>query len=252
MVLYSKAGNGKTSFAAQFPGRLFVVDATEEGIHDLKSSGQVSADVPVITIDSFQDELDLLDELITNDHDYKFYVRDAIGATGLEYKLFEHVRDREFKGDWDKFYAYGKGPETAIAYLNDYINKLEDLRRKGVGYLMIAHSKVKTFNDPMRESYDRVILDNHDKVQNAFLKAASTVGYIDYRVKVEERENSVNKNTAKGGWFELHLSRQPAFEAKNRDGIHAPIDLPDAATGFRNFCAAVSASHKAAKTQEAA
>lgn len=250
MVLYGKHGNGKSSFAARFPNRLFVVDATEEGIHDLKASGQVASDVPVITIETWTDEMNLIDELLAEKHPYKYYVRDAIGATGLEGKLFEHVKNTECGGDWDKFLAYGRGPELAITHLNTYINKLEDLRRKGVGVLLIAHSKVKTFNDPMRESYDRIILDNHDKVQNAFLKWASTVGYIDYRVKVDDEGS---KAKAKGGWFELHLNRQPAFEAKNRDGVRNPIALPDADTGFRNFAAAIKAAHEEnSKTQGAA
>lgn len=236
MVLYSRPGRGKTSLAAQFPNRLFVVDPTEEGIHDLKASGQVPADTPVLTVNSWEEDIAILDELINNDHPYRYYVRDAIGATGLEGKLFEYVCKKDCEGNWDKFSAYGRGPELALPYLNEYLNKLEDLRRKGVGVLLIAHSKVKAFNDPMRDSYDRIILDNHDKVQNAILKWASTVGYIDYRVKVEE-ENG--KAKAKGGWAELHLVGTPAFEAKNRDGITEVIKLPNAMEGFKNFAMAI-------------
>jgi GNAT superfamily N-acetyltransferase len=240
MALYGQSGTGKTSFAAQFPNVLFVVDPKEEGIEDLKASGQVRQDIPVLVASKWEELTGITDELISADHPYRYVAFDAL--TGFEAQLFDFVKRTEFKNDWEKFHAYGKGPETAVPELNSWLNKLEDLRRKGVGVLLIAHSKVKTFNDPLRESYDRIIFDNHEKVMNAVLKWASDVGYIDFEVKIEEEGL---KNKARGGNFRLHLNRQAAFEAKNRSGVKQPIPMPSPAEGFKNFVAAVSAAKKA-------
>lgn len=223
-LFYSSPGAGKTSLAAHFPGVAFIIDNKEDGINTLKCANQVPADVPVWpAFDKWEDLLSLLDELIANDHPYKYLAFDSL--TGFERLLHKHVCDVEYGGDFGEkgFSSFMRGYGTSIPYLIEMLDKLDTLRSQDVGVIFLAHSNVKTFNDPQRESYDRIVADIHPKTYGTIAKWCDVIGFLDYKIYTDEEGG---KTKGKGGQYrQINLSHNAVYDAKNRHGITEPVSM---------------------------
>ena len=243
IVIYSKHGAGKTSFAAQFTKPVFLIHSKEDGIGDLKSSYKVDEDIPVCTANDWETVEAFVDSLITEPHDLKTFVLDELG--GFETILHEYVGRVEFNGDMTEqgFYSFQNGPnKIAPLYFEKFLSKLERLRdERDMAIVILSHSKIKSFTDPQRPAYDRIIPSCGEKTASAVLEWATTVGFIDFVIEVANPDGKHGKKRARGGSQRLmHLTQSAVFEAKNRWGITEPVDMGDTAEeAFANFSKAV-------------
>jgi hypothetical protein len=233
ILLYGVPGCGKTSLAANFPGVLFVTHPLEDGINTLKLSKQVSPDIPVITLDKWEDVESLVEELIENDVPYKHVAFDSLGR--FEKLLHEYVCREHFQNDWEKFQQWGKGPDKAVAYFCTFLNKVAQLKVKGIGPIFLGHTQIKPHNDPQRGSYDTISIDVSKQIFGEIRKWVDIIGFIEFVISVQEEKGKPNK--ALGGKIrQMHLDNAAVFEAKNRHGIKKPVNLGNSAKeGFKNF-----------------
>lgn len=255
IVIYSKHGAGKTSFASQFSKPVFLIHPKEDGIGDLQNAGLADPTIPVWTAEDWEAAEACVDALLTEDHDRETFVMDEL--SGFETLLHEYVGKVEFGGEMTEhgFYSFQNGPnKIAPLYLERFLSKLERLREeRGVLPIILSHSKIKTFNDPQRPSYDRIILSCGEPTAAAVLEWATTVGFIDFVIETSTPDGKKGKKRAAGGQQRvMHLTQSAVFEAKNRWNITEAVDMGDSAEeAFQNFNAAVQAAVKANKSKGA-
>lgn len=244
MLLYGRPGSYKTSFAAQFPGVVFAVGPQERGIEDLKSNGLVDPSIPVGCFDNWTSLMSLFDELITAEHSYQFLAGDSL--TEYQRLLFDFVTQTHFDGKRSKFAAYGAGFDASVPYWDLMLQKFERMRvERNIGIILIAHSKVKTFQDPLREAYDQYMPDLHDGKNSSIVSSTyrycSDIGYISPIIYTHKDDGERTKG--KGGeQYEMHFNPCAAFEAKNRRNLKSVIPMGSSPQeAYSNFCAAIAA-----------
>ena len=213
-IFHAPPGVGKTTFASQFANPLFV---------DLEN-GTKQLDVQRLTgdeIKTFEDILTLVDELITTTTDYKTFVVDS--ATALEALIHKHVCGTQFKSIEDVGGGFGKGYQAAKEDLSKLLEKLKVLAKK-MDVIIIAHSLVKTFTDPITNaSYDRYVLQMNQKCADLLLSAADNVFFIKYEIDVLEA-NGKKSHMKSTGERILCTEWRASFDAKNR--LNLPAELP--------------------------
>jgi hypothetical protein len=211
---------GKSTLAASAPSAVFI--PTEDGTDAL--------DVTAFPLaQSEADVLEALGELITNDHDFTTVVLDtADWCESLVHKAVatEHgAHSIEGTGEKGDPLGYGKGYKFAVEHWREIIEGLDLLRNeKSMTPIVLAHCKIKRFDDPTTASYDRYMLDLHDSVSNLLAEWCDILGFLSHRISIEQTDVGFNKKVIKGksgGDRVLYLEERPGFMAKNR------YDLPD-------------------------
>lgn len=218
VVAYGPEGVGKSTFASQFPDPLFM--DTEDGSTHLDVArlekptswamiGQqldwVKTNKPCKTL--VIDTADWL-EIIITDHVCGIYGVDSIEkAAG----------------------SYGKGFTEVAENYGRLLNKLSDIIEADIHVLLLAHSEVKRFEDPLQlGSYDRYKLKLGKKVESLTKEWADMVLFLNYEVNVvnvDGKGATKGKNKAVGNAKRvMHANHSPSFDAKNRHGL--PDEMP--------------------------
>jgi hypothetical protein len=243
-VLHAVEGFGKTTLGAHFPKPIFFQSKGETGLETLIDNRRLG-DVPHFP--ESQEWSELLSGLTALDreaHDFKTVVVDTIN--GAERMCQEHVCARDFNNNWIEFGAYGKGPEVALADWRVLLNKLDALRDKGMGVVLLCHTRVKGFKNPTGADYDRYQPDMGDKAWGLTHKWADVVLFGNFETLVVGKNNSVVADSSKKGkgmggkQRVLYTVRDAAYDAKNRLGLPQEIALPDSpAEAWTAFSSAV-------------
>jgi len=231
VVIYSEHGMGKSTFGSEAPNPIFI--PTEDGLGSLNVEA-----FPLAT--SYQDVLDAIATLYTEEHEYRTVVLDSLDW--LEALVWQHVAK---EGDQENIegFGYGKGYAIAADAFRNVLAGLNALRiEREMVVILTAHSMVKRFDDPASEPYDRYMLKLHAKAGSLVQEWADVVGFISQEHLVRKEDVGFGKKVARGvaiGDHVLHLKRTPAWDAKNR------YSLPDAIPlGWASFADALSATQK--------
>ena len=221
LLIYGPPGIGKTSLSAEFPEAVFLqvedgtpgdVEITSFGL--LRSYGEVMQAIGVI-----------YDQALP----FKWVALDS--GTEMQRLVFAETCAR---GD-DKGHAkaniedfgYGKGYVYAQRVWQELLDALNMLRRdRGIGIIIIAHSKIERFDDPETVSYDRYEIDLHDKSKGAIEREMDAILLLKTPVTIEKEEQGFNKERARangGAQVWIHATPKPAFVAKNRYGIPSKV-----------------------------
>lgn len=228
--MYGPPGIGKTSFGASAPDPIFLHDEQEDGVNTLRAARRIPEDTPALPpAATWGDVLGSLRALSEGEHTYKSLVIDTIG--GMERLCHEHVCNRDFNGDWGErgFSSYAKGYEVALADWRQFLNALDDLRtHRGMRVILLGHSQVKPFKNPHGEDYDRYVPDVHHKTFSVTHKWADMILFANYYVHVDSKGGRAK---GKGGQLRmLYTEYHAAFEAKNRFGLPAEIEMGNSGT----------------------
>jgi len=147
IILLGTPKIGKSTFAAQAPGDVFLPVRGEEGIDDL--------DVPAFpTVNSFANLIEALNSLHKGEHEYQFLAIDSTST--VEPLIWEQVCQDHNASTIEKVEkGYGKGFTIALDYWRTFQHGLDRLRNdRGMGCILIGHVKSKSFSDPLADTYD--------------------------------------------------------------------------------------------------
>lgn len=223
ILIHSKHGLGKSSWAAVAPKPIFII--TEDGLTKIKVDH-----FPLVTT---KDEIfKYMALLLQEDHQYKTVVIDTLDW--LEKIFWKEVCTDKGVSSIEEI-GYAKGYTFAMVYHDKMIAGLTRLRdRKNIAIVLICHNEVKTFNNPEGENYDQYVLKLHKKAAAKYEEFCDAVLFLNHKAYVIEGEG-LNKNKATGsGERSIFTEPRPSFTAKSRYNL--PFEIPYLkGEGFTNF-----------------
>lgn len=246
ILLYGPPNVGKTSLAAQFDP-LFVIDGTDNGYTDLVRNGQLPEHLePVVandwkTLRSITDTLlDMVRTTPRAEWPFKSVAFENLGgfAAHLRDFVIEKYRKRPEKGcadDYDtallRFNAWnGQGNKDGLPEWKQWVADVVELGVHGLRVLVLGHSASgKSTSAEQVAAHEKVVLDIHPYLANEVVKLFGNIGYITTKplVLVEGGGTKKAKVAEKAESRVLKMVFSPQYEAKNRYGIKADIDMGD-------------------------
>jgi hypothetical protein len=247
LVVSGPPGVGKTDFCTNFPGAKVYYDPQEPGILDLIAARRIpKPEHDPVEIGDFN-------ELVAVGDGAGALARSGVqtvvldSATGFEKMCFEYHCDEYFDGDngIEGFMSYNKGPKQAakVDWAGRLLPSLDNLLSEGINVILIAHTQVKPYMNPLGADYDRFtpFLDK-DTWQFTSRWAAGVLFYNYHFSMAQKAGGKEEKILRKGKAKEDSVSRMlftewsPAYDAKNRWGLEPWIDAGlCGADAFTNF-----------------
>lgn len=242
-LLHAGPGWGKTSFGAYFPKPVFLQSRGETGLQTLIEFGQLKPTPHLPEAQSWADVQLIIKALRTEEHDFRTLVIDTIN--GLELLARQFVIATKFDGSESDFMAYGKGSEVMATEWNKFLTLLDMLRaeRKMI-ILMLCHTKIKTFNNPTGNNYDRYTPEMTDKIFAPTLKWVDGALFGAFETQVIGRKATKPDQKVKVSSDiqerVLYTEETAAWSAKQRHGLPPEIECGESAeVAFNNFMQAV-------------
>ena len=221
ILMVGTEGVGKTTFASESPSPVFL--CAEDGVP------RVLGEVPRFPAPtSFAEVLDAIRTLVKEGHEFGTLVVDTLDW--LEPLIW---RDLCVRNGWlndagtpdIERPGYGKGYVAATEEWRKFLAALGVLRnRKGMEIILLAHSTIKTFQNPAGDDYSRYECKLH-KGAAALVKEWADVNL--FAIHEEFAKEVRGKATRKGvstGRRVIHTERTAAWDAKNRYAL--PAELP--------------------------
>lgn len=224
LLLHGQEGVGKTTWAARCPNTLFLTN--EDGGGDL--------DYARVVLDSWGGLRDAVAELIDDPGAFHTIVIDTID--GFERLLWQHICQEadvatiELVGG-----GYGKGYTAAaesMAGLQKDLDRLRQWRR--INVILLAHSHVRPFNDPLGAPYDRYEVRMHKGSADLWKAWADAILFACFDVTVMRagkkgrvvEAGAMEKGKAlEGARRMIYTSKEAAYDAKNRHNLPEEIPL---------------------------
>ena len=225
IVVNGVEGWGKTSLAAYAPEPAILMARDETGYLTLLGAGTVP-NVDAGAIDAWPELLALLDELAGRDElPYKTLALDAMG--GFERLCHEHVCRRDFNNDWGErgFASYQKGYDVALSDWLGLLQRLDKINQRGLMILILAHCQIRPFKNPLGEDYDRFVANVHHKTWSTTHKWVDAVFFANFIPVIDEKKGSRPKGIG-GNDRIIFTQHHDAYDAKNRYGMRAELDIP--------------------------
>lgn len=219
VVVYSSAGLGKTTFAANAPASIIL---------DIEGGTSFVDCARTPKVESLKEVLDFLGALAVESHSYRTVAIDTLDA--LEPLIWKHV----IANDNPKYQAktiedvgggYGKGYVAAIDQWRLVLGALDALYAKGMNVVLLAHQTVKQFKSP------DITIDPFDRYEMKLNKSAAALVkewpdallFGDYEIATAEKDGRTKGIST--GKRVLHTVYCAAWDAKNRYGLPPVIEL---------------------------
>lgn len=220
ILLYGQHGVGKSTWAAKAPNAIFL--NCEDGLNDIDCD-------KTEYLKSFNQVMETLNWMASNDHDYKTIVVDTIDW--VEQMIFKDIcvsARVESVADID----FGKGFPRAIPKWKMFLEFLEALRRgKGMAIILLAHARVEKFSNPEGATYDRYAPDlwtnsRGEGAGNMIQEWCDEVLFAQFRVMTTTEGKGFNQKQVAVGGKEAYLRTKESASclAKNRIGL--PEEMP--------------------------
>lgn len=130
----------------------------------------------------------------------------------------DHIDDSSCKA-----LNYGRGHVWARKILRGILGKLSKMNEQyDVTIVVLGHSVIERYDNPMTESYDRYALSMNKNTAALFYDWADMIGYMDIKVLTKEQEETFNKKKVKAVGSNkrvLMLDPKPYLIAKNSYGL---------------------------------
>lgn len=234
VVVYGPEGIGKSTFAAQAPGALFI---DTEGSTARMNVRRLPAPTSFVMI---QEEIRYV---ISNPTVCQTLVLDT--ADWAERMCRDGVCAKNSKAGLEDF-GYGKGYSYVFEDFGRMLNLLDQVTDRGINVIITAHAAMRKFEQPDESgAYDRweLKLINSQKcsVANMLKEWADMVLFANYETFVIKNEDK--KNKVSGGKRVMYTTHHPCWDAKNRFGLpeKLPFDFSHIAHCFNATPSAVAA-----------
>lgn len=226
LVLNAVEGWGKTTFGAYAPNPAVLMSRGETGYVTLRQHSLVP-DVDQVELTTWKDTIAQVDDLIADIGDHGAVILDALG--GFERLCHEEVCRRDFGNDWGErgFGSFQKGYDVSVTEWLNLLVRLDKLRTThNVPIVILSHSKVRPFRNPMGSDFDRYIADCHEKTWSATHKWADAVLFGTFvTVTIDDKKTKRTKG-AGGDERVIYTTRRDAYDAKNRFGLPPQLAVP--------------------------
>lgn len=223
IMLHSKHGLGKSSWAAVSPAPIFI--QTENGLGEIK--------VPRFPLAKTVEEVyQYIKLLIKEEHKYKTVVVDTVDW--FEALAWNAVCEKEDVKNIAEI-GYQKGYDYAMDYHNQLIRGLTKLHeQKNMAIILLAHNEVKTFNNPEGENYDQYVIKLHKKAAKKYEEFVDAVFFMNHKAYVQKEKGSLKAKVTGSGERALFTEPRPAFTAKCRYDLPFEISYKKG-EGFTNI-----------------
>lgn len=233
IVLYGVEGIGKSSFAAQAPDAVFI--STEDGQDNIDTSK-----LPLCK--SYDEVIEQLDFIHDGEHQFKTVTLDSLDW--LEPLIWGKVAS-DHKVNSIEDIGYAKGYTYALDYWRYILDRLNSIRTKrNMVIILIAHDRIKRFDSPESEPFDRYELKLHDKAAPLIYEWADAVLFANYRAAIAKTDVGFNKEVKRGiggGERYIYTEERPAFKAKNRYNLPSSVPYKKG-EGWSAFMTAMAAN----------
>lgn len=213
-LLYSTPKAGKTHLLSGAPSPIFL---------DCER-GTLGFDVDRVEITSWGMARDAIEELVRGEHPYRTIVIDTLDA--LERLVSEHIvaHDRRATSLEEVGGGFGKGWGAVGAQWQWLCQQLDQLSRRGLNVVMLAHSKVERHTDPdSGESWDRWTLLANKRTAGVFRGWVDDVLFLTREVRTKGKRSTKGE----GGERAIYTRWAPGRDAGNRRGLRERIAIPD-------------------------
>ncbi|MCA0944532.1 ATP-binding protein [Salipiger pacificus] len=217
LICYGVHGVGKTTLGAMFPNPILL--RCEDGLGGLAVDAFPKAE-------TFDDVMTALQALATEDHGYQTLVVDSLDW--LEPMVWEQTcRNNGWQSIEEP--GFGKGYVATMDQWREYMDAVNYLRdAKGMTIFQIAHTDIRTFEDPNADSYSRYEIKLHKKASALVQEHADAILFANYRVSVKTSEGGFGAKKARAigsGERLLYTEERPSFLAKNRYGMDPSLPM---------------------------
>ena len=223
--IYGPEGVGKTTFAAQFPGAVFI---DTEG--STRHMDVARFDAP----DELGDVINEICYVVGHPAEVGTLVIDTVDW--LEKLLFDAVcAENKWKSIEEP--GYGKGYVAARQKMQQLLAMLDQVIAVGVNVVLVCHSFIRKFEQPDEmSSYDRYMLKLNEKNIAPLIKEwTDLLLFVNYKTDVVKVEKT---NTVKGRGGQkrvMYATHTASWDAKNRFGLpdEMPFDFDQIANLFK-------------------
>ncbi len=219
ILLVGTEGVGKSTFAAQSPGVVFI--GLEDGLRRIDVAKFPEPQ-------SFEDVLAAIDALTNEPHDYKAVAIDTVDW--LEPLIWRSLCHKhkwlDAKGQPDiESPGYGKGYAAAVEEFRLLLARLDGLRgKRGMEIILVGHSFISTFQNPMGADYSRYELQVNKKVAALLKQWADVVLFAAHEEFTTDKKKGSVKGISTGNRI-VHTERTAAWDAKNRYSLPPVLPL---------------------------
>lgn len=229
LILYATEGFGKTTMAAYAEESVIMMADGESGYTTLFNADRVP-ECPQVTLKSWTEVLAQVEAIIADPQGIKLLALDAIG--GFERLCHQHICDAQYGGEWGEkgFTGYMRGYDVAIPEWLKLLSALERLRfgDAAVDVLLLGHSKIQPFKNPLGADFDRFNCECHHKTWGVTNKWADDTMFGTFAAVVDKAKPGDKKGKGIGGTQRVvYTKRCDAYDAKTRHGLPEEIAIPN-------------------------
>ena len=214
IVVYGAEGIGKTTFASDFPNPLFI--DTEGGTAHLDVN---RLDMPA----KWDDFVSLVEEVAKNPGICGTLVIDT--ADWAEQLCIKDICEKYKKAGIEEF-GYSKGYTYVAEEFARFLAACDRVIAAGMNVLVTAHAKMRKFEQPDEMgAYDRWEMKLTKQVAPLLKEWSDMLLFCNYKTYVVSQDNAMMKSKGQGGKRVIYTSHHPCWDAKNRHGLPAELDL---------------------------
>lgn len=229
-LFYGAEGVGKSTLAASAPSPILF--DIEGGADQLDVPRYMFGDGPQGHVPTSMDEVyEAIKDLSESEHAYQTLIIDTI--TGLEPLIWSKVC-QQYSGAKGAVNKTGKklqsideidfqaGYKVADEAFRFFLNALDGLRlAKGMSIILVGHSVVRPFKNPIGDDYDRIEPSVHKLAAASIKRWADIIGYCAFEEGVGKESERARPKGFDTGRRLINFKRSAAWDAKTR------VPLPD-------------------------
>lgn len=204
LLVWGPAGVGKSTFASEAPNALFIEAEDRTGHLDINR----------IPVTEWAQVEECIKELCTSeDLPYRTVVFDTVDA--LEQLCFKAIAEEanvesheEIGGGFAKFRV------PMLKKWLRFMKGIDSLTKRGVQCILLAHSKIKIYNSPEGQNYDRFVLKMDQSAGDFLIENVDLVGYAKFVTFVKEDKATKKGKASTAGKRKLQFKFNPSFPTK--------------------------------------